>query len=119
MRTSYYTRIARELGVKPQQVGSVDALLSDGATVPFIARYRKEHTGELDEVAIQTVRDRIKEYEQFDARKEVIIRSMTEQEVLTDELFAAIDSAQTIAELEDIYLPYNRNTVTTFCRVGV
>ena len=106
MKESYYSKIARELGVKAQQVKAADALLTEGATVPFIARYRKELTGSLDEVAIETLRERLKELAQLDARREAIINSMTEQEVLSDELRKAIDSAQTIAALEDIYLPY-------------
>jgi len=106
MRESYYAKIAREIDVKPQQVKAVDALLTDGATVPFIARYRKENTGSLDEVAIETIRDRLKELELLDARRETIIKSMTEQEVLTKELRETLDAAGTLAELEDTYLPY-------------
>ena len=106
MRESYYVRIAREIAVKPQQVKAVDALLTEGATVPFIARYRKEHTGSLDEVAIESIRDRLKELELLDARRETIINSMTEQEVLTEELRKSLDAAGTLAQLEDIYLPY-------------
>ncbi|HPR51065.1 MAG TPA: Tex family protein [Deltaproteobacteria bacterium] len=106
MRESYYTKIAQEIDVKPHQIRAVDALLTDGSTVPFIARYRKEQTGSLDEVAITTIRDRLKELEAIDARRETIINSMREQEVLTEELQESLESAVTLADLEDIYLPY-------------
>lgn len=106
MKKIYHTRIAGELDLKPQQVCAVDDLLSGGATVPFIARYRKELTGSLDEVSIQTIRDRLEELEQLDNRKEAVIRSLGEQGVLSDELQLAVESAQTMPELEDIYLPY-------------
>ncbi len=92
--------------------------MEEGSTVPFIARYRKEITGSLDEVAITAIRDRLKDLEQLDARKESIINSLTVQGVLTDLLHQAVDAARTVAELEDIYLPYRpkRRTRATIAR---
>ncbi|MBN1635316.1 MAG: RNA-binding transcriptional accessory protein [Deltaproteobacteria bacterium] len=106
MQKTYSVRIADELGITAQQVGTVSALLADGATVPFIARYRKEKTGSLDEVLIGAIRERLAELEALDARRDSIIKSLTERDVLTDELSDALAAAQTLAELEDIYLPY-------------
>ncbi|HON37669.1 MAG TPA: Tex family protein [Deltaproteobacteria bacterium] len=105
-RESHHLTIARELGIRPQQVSAAAGLLAEGATVPFIARYRKELTGSLDEVAVAAIRDRLSELEALDSRREAIIRSLTEQGVLTEELSAAVNSARTLPELEDIYLPY-------------
>jgi protein Tex len=106
MKETYLSIVSREVGVKPQQVKAVSDLLGDGATIPFIARYRKELTGSLDEVVISTIRDRLKELEQLDARRESIVHSLTEQGVLTEEMSSAVDMARTLSELEDIYLPY-------------
>jgi uncharacterized protein len=118
MKNSYFERIARELDIKPRQVSSVETLLSDGATIPFIARYRKEHTGSLDEVVLAAVRDRLRELKLVDARREAIIKSLSEQEILTDELSQALEAAQNLTELEDIYLPYRpkRRTRATVAR---
>ena len=76
MLESYTETIAIELGIAPRQVKAVGTLLEEGSTVPFIARYRKEITGSLDEVAIGAIRDRIKEIEQLDARKESLINCL-------------------------------------------
>jgi protein Tex len=118
MHESHYPTIALELRVKPAQVKAVAALLEEGSTMPFIARYRKEVTGSLDEVAIATIKDRLKEIEQLDARRETVIDSLTAQGVLTDLLHQTVDAAKTIAELEDIYLPYRpkRRTRATIAR---
>lgn len=97
---------AEELKLTSGQVKAVAALLADKATVPFIARYRKEVTGNMDEVAIIAVRDRLEQLAQLDARREAIIRSLSEQGKLTPELEAAVNSADTMSVLEDIYLPY-------------
>ncbi len=106
MNDAHVRKIAEELKIKPGQVSAAAGLLNEGATVPFIARYRKELTGSLDEVAIAAVRDRLKELELLDARREAIQKSMSEQGVLSEELSRALDASQTLAELEDIYLPY-------------
>ena len=99
-------RIAQELAVKPHQVSATADLLDDGATVPFISRYRKERTGSLDEVAITAIRDRLARLRQLDDRRDAILSSLIERDILTDELKLAIESALTLPELEDIYLPY-------------
>ena len=103
---SHYLAIARELGIRPQQVSSAAGLLAEGATVPFIARYRKELTGSLDEVVVAAIRERLSELKALDMRREAVIRSLTEQGVLTEDLSAAVNGARTLPELEDIYLPY-------------
>jgi uncharacterized protein len=81
-------------------------LLEDGATVPFISRYRKEATGSLDEVAITAIRDRLDQLKELDERREAIVKSLVERDLLTDELKAKIEAAETMAVLEDIYLPF-------------
>jgi uncharacterized protein len=103
---SNYLLIAGELGVNLQQVKSVASLLEQGATIPFIARYRKEATGSLDEVAIARIRDRLEQLEALDARREAVLKSLDERGLLTDVLRAAIEAATTMTALEDIYLPF-------------
>jgi uncharacterized protein len=98
--------IAGELGVRPGQVRAVVELLDGGATMPFIARYRKEATGELDEVAVQAVRDRIAQLRELDERREAMVASLVERDLLTDELRTLLGAAPSMARLEDIYLPY-------------
>ena len=111
-------QIAAELHISPDQVRATAELLADGATVPFIARYRKEITGSLDEVAITSIRDRLAQLAELRDRRLAIIKSLAEREVLTEELEAKIQSAKTLAELEDIYLPYRpkRRTRATIAR---
>ncbi len=110
--------IARELQVAPRQVEATIQLLDDQATVPFIARYRKEMTGTLDEVAITNIRDRIGQLRELDKRREAIRKSLAERNLLTPELDGQIATAQTMAVLEDIYLPYKpkRRTRATIAR---
>jgi uncharacterized protein len=98
--------IATELKVNKQQVQACAALLDEGATVPFISRYRKEATGSLDEVAVAAVRDRLAQLRELDKRREAILKSLEETGKLTDELKAKVLEAQTLTILEDIYLPY-------------
>lgn len=100
------TLIAQELGIKKQQVEAVRELLEAEATVPFIARYRKEATGGLDEVSITAIRDRLLALAELDKRREAIRASLNERELLTPELGQALDKAASLTELEDIYLPY-------------
>ena len=118
MAEAHSTQIADELNITVSQVRAVASLLTEGSTVPFIARYRKEQTGSLDEVAITTIRDRMAQLARLDGRREVILRSLEEQELLSDELREAIETAQTMTELEDIYLPYRpkRRTRATVAR---
>jgi protein Tex len=99
-------KIADELRIAIGQVKATAGLLADGATIPFIARYRKEATGSLDEVAIAAIRDRLQELEELDKRRANIVKSLEERSLLSDELSRKITSAQTLTELEDIYLPY-------------
>lgn len=98
--------IAKELGVKPGQVESAVTLLDEGNTVPFIARYRKEVTGELQDEQLRTIEERIKYLRNLEARRQEIINAITDQEKMTDELMASLMKAVKLQELEDLYLPY-------------
>jgi uncharacterized protein len=98
--------IANELHIKAAQVETVAALLDDGATVPFISRYRKEATGSLDEVQITAIRDRRIELADLDKRRSAILTSLGERDLLNDALHQAVNAAPDLAALEDIYLPY-------------
>lgn len=110
--------IAARLGLHDWQVENTIRLMDDGASIPFIARYRKEMTGSLDEVRLLHIRDEYTRLKELDARRETIIRSIEEQEKMTPELRERIDAAVTMAELEDIYLPYRpkRRTRATIAR---
>ena len=118
MSETHPRKIAAELNIAAWQAESVESLLADGATVPFIARYRKERTGTLDEVVITAVRDRLAQLEALDKRREAILNSLQEHDVLTDELKSAVESAETLTALEDIYLPYRpkRRTRATIAK---
>ncbi len=111
-------RIATELELGHHQVEAVIELLDDGATVPFIARYRKEATGSLDEVQIMNIRDRIAQLRDLDKRRQAILKSLEERDLLDDDLREKIEAALTMAELEDIYLPFKpkRRTRATIAR---
>lgn len=98
--------IANELSIKTEQVNSVINLFNEGATIPFISRYRKEHTGGLDEEFLRTIEDRLNYLTLLEERKETILKSIEEQGKLTDELKKAIISCTKLQELEDLYLPY-------------
>ena len=100
------TIIASEVGAKPGQVAAAIALLDEGATVPFVARYRKEATGGLDDGQLRLLAERLSYLRELDQRRETILGSIREQGKLTGELQARIAAAATKAELEDIYLPY-------------
>lgn len=99
-------RIAAELHLNEHQVQHVLDMLQEGSTIPFIARYRKEKTGSLDEVVLTSIRDRHQQLEELEKRKEAILKSIAKQDKLTPALEKAIAAAETLAELEDIYLPY-------------
>ena len=118
MKEEHIVKIAEELELKPQQVLATTALLAEGATVPFVARYRKEATDSLDEVAITTIRDRLQQLRELDKRREAILKSLHERQLLTDELKDKILAAETLAIVEDIYLPYRpkRRTRATVAR---
>lgn len=104
--------IASKINISKKQVASVLQLFTEGATVPFIARYRKDLTGGLDEVQILQIQDEAKLYKEFTERKAYIEKSITEQGKMTDYLQGKIDAATTLAELEDIYLPYKSKRKT-------
>ena len=99
-------QIARELHLAGEQVEATVGLLDDGATVPFIARYRKEHTGSLDEVAITSIRDRLSQLRELRDRREAILASLEKRGLLSEELRKAVLCAESMAVLEDAYLPY-------------
>ncbi len=103
---SFSQPIAQKLNIKPSQVQSVLDLLEEGSTIPFIARYRKDTTGGLDEVQIQQIQEESKFLKEFTERKTFIEKTITEQGKMTELLQGKIDAAVTISELEDIYLPY-------------
>jgi uncharacterized protein len=105
-RPSVDQRIAAELGVAVRQVSAAVQLLDGGATVPFIARYRKEATGALDDAQLRTLDDRLRYLRELDERREAIRKEITAQGKLTDELEAQIHAADSKARLEDLYLPY-------------
>ncbi len=116
--STYTEKIAAELAVSAPQVTAVSQLLEQGATIPFIARYRKEATNNLDEVVITAIRDRLKQLEELQARKTAVLKSLSDQGKLSDDLRAAVDAAETMAVLEDIYLPHKpkRRTRGTIAR---
>ena len=99
-------RVAAEVGVGANQAAAVSRLLADGSTVPFIARYRKEAHGNLDEVQIGKIQDRIGYYTELMERKETILKSIEEQGKLTDELRKSIAGCWQKSALEDLYQPY-------------
>jgi uncharacterized protein len=118
MDEKHVAKIAEEVQLKPKQVAATATLLEAGDTVPFIARYRKEVTGSLDEVAITTIRERLHQLREVDKRRESILKSLAERELLADELRENILAAETLSVLEDIYLPYRpkRRTRATIAR---
>ncbi len=99
-------QVAEKVNIREAQVSAVLELLAEGATIPFVARYRKDRTGALDEVQIQAIQDEAKFQKEYSDRKAFIEKTITEQDKMTDELQDKINAATTLAELEDIYLPY-------------
>jgi len=110
--------IASKLGLHEWQVENTIRLMDDGATIPFISRYRKEMTGTLDEVKLLHIKDEYQRLKDLDSRREAVIKSIEEQEKMTPELMSKIGGAITMAELEDIYLPFRpkRRTRATIAR---
>ncbi|MDR3641168.1 MAG: Tex family protein [Humidesulfovibrio sp.] len=106
MNENYCPRIAGELSLSVSQVSAVARLVEEGATIPFIARYRKEATGSLDEVVVAAVRDRLEALAELDKRREAILASLEERGLLDPVLKAAVEQAADKARLEDVYLPY-------------
>ncbi|MFW5802111.1 MAG: Tex-like N-terminal domain-containing protein, partial [Spirochaeta sp.] len=111
-------RVSIETGITASQVVSTAALLDEGATVPFIARYRKERTGGLEDVQIISIRDWITRLTELENRRSTILNSIREQDKLTAELEKAIMAAASLTVLEDLYLPYRqkRRTRATVAR---
>jgi uncharacterized protein len=118
MSQSHFSLIASELNVSQSQISATVSLLDEGATVPFISRYRKEATGSLDEVQIAAIRDRITQLRELDKRRGSILKSLKDQGKWTAELEEKINQAATMAVLEDIYLPFKpkRRTRATIAR---
>ncbi|MBU1172148.1 MAG: RNA-binding transcriptional accessory protein [Proteobacteria bacterium] len=118
MNNQHIKKISEELSIVERQVSAVVELLMQDATVPFIARYRKEATGSLDEVAITDIRNKLTQLQELKARKETIVRSLEKQGVLDEELTFKIDQSQTLVELEDLYLPFKpkRRTRATIAK---
>ena len=106
MNAEILNRMVTEVGANARQISAVEKLLAEGNTIPFIARYRKEAHGNLDEVAIGKIKDRLEYYTELEARKETVLKSIDEQGKLTDELRAAIAGCFVKSRLEDIYQPY-------------
>ncbi|HEV7868212.1 MAG TPA: Tex family protein [Chthoniobacteraceae bacterium] len=118
MIEKHLAKLVTELKLQPRQVAATAVLLEEGATVPFIARYRKEKTGELDEVQITAIRDRLEQLEELDKRREAIVKSLEERKLMTEVLAAKIAAAETMISLEDIYLPFRpkKKTKATVAR---
>jgi len=116
--TDLYRRVGAACAIALNQVKSVAELLDEGGTVPFIARYRKERTGGLDEVAIQHIRDALDAARELDKRREAILGSLRERDLLSAELERSVLGSSTLAELEDVYLPYRpkKRTRATMAR---
>jgi len=118
MPVHYAETIAREMGIRPHQVARSTELFDGDNTVPFVARYRKEATGGLDEVQLRAIKDRLAYLRNLDARKETVLGSIQEQGKLTDELRARIEDAISLQQVEDLYLPFKpkRRTRATIAR---
>ena len=114
----FVPRIAAELGLSARDVGATVSLLTEGGTVPFIARYRKEATGSLDEVAITKIRDRMSQLGELEARRSAILKSLGERNLLTDALKRKVGAAESLTGLEDVYAPFRpkRRTRATIAR---
>ena len=118
MEQRFISQIANTLSINPNQVVATLTLLNEGATIPFISRYRKEKTGELDEVQIASIRDISEKIIEIEKRREFILKTIQEQGNLAPELEKKILEAQELNTLEDIYLPYKpkRKTKATIAR---
>src|ERR1700756_6026950 len=116
--TQLFFKVSDKLNIDTKQVVATIRLLDEGGTIPFIARYRKEATGSLDEVAIMQIRDEIERLRALEQRREAILKSIESQGKLSDELKEKILEAETISKLEDLYLPYKpkRRTKATIAR---
>ncbi|HDZ42166.1 MAG TPA: RNA-binding transcriptional accessory protein [Bacteroidetes bacterium] len=111
-KKKYIALLASRLGHHEWQVENVIRLIDDGATIPFISRYRKEMTGSLDEVQINHIKDQYEKLVELDKRREAVIRSIEEQDKMSPELLERLNEAVTMTELEDLYLPYRPKRIT-------
>ena len=118
MNDTHLEVIAKELKINRNQVVAVSKLLEGGSTVPFIARYRKEATGSLDEVMVSSIRDLLRKLGELDRRKDAILKSLEDNGHLTEDLRFQVQGAPTLTVLEDLYLPYRpkRRTRATQAR---
>src|SRR6516165_866202 len=118
LSTSVLLHIAKLLNVPLKGMAAVIELLDGGATVPFIARYRKEATGNLDEIQIRDIQEKLEYFRELEDRRETVLASIAEQGKLTPELQAKIEAAMEKTELEDLYLPYKpkRRTKASIAR---
>ncbi|MBI1839933.1 MAG: RNA-binding transcriptional accessory protein [Verrucomicrobia bacterium] len=118
MNDLFVSKVASELKLQQRQVLATSRLLAEGATVPFIARYRKEATGSLDEVAIAAVRDRMLQLVELEERRAAVLKSLDERQLLSPELKSAIERAELLSVIEDLYAPYRpkRRTRATIAR---
>ncbi len=118
INVTHVERVAKELGLKAIQVGATAKLFADGATVPFIARYRKEATGSLDEVQILNIQERMTQLVALDDRRTAIVKSLEERKLMTDVLRGKIEKAETMNALEDIFAPFRpkRRTRATIAK---
>ncbi|MFZ9047094.1 MAG: Tex-like N-terminal domain-containing protein, partial [Cyclobacteriaceae bacterium] len=115
---NFSLKISEKLGIPVRQIGATQKLLEEGATIPFISRYRKEVTGSLDEVQVTQIRDLLTKLKELDQRRAAILKTIEEQGKLSTELQAKIDGADTLSVLEDLYLPYKpkRKTKATIAK---
>ncbi len=118
INVTHVERVAKELGLRAIQVGATAKLFADGGTVPFIARYRKEATGSLDEVQIQNIQERMTQLVALDDRRTAIVKSLEERKLMTDVLRGKIEKAETLNALEDIFAPFRpkRRTRATIAK---
>jgi uncharacterized protein len=118
INVAHVERVAKELGLRAIQVGATAKLFADGATVPFIARYRKEATGSMDEVQILNVKERMEQLVALDDRRGAIVKSLEERKLMTDILRVKLDKAETVNALEDIFAPFRpkRRTRATIAK---
>jgi uncharacterized protein len=118
INVAHVERVAKELGLRAIQVGATAKLFADGATVPFIARYRKEATGSMDEVQILNVKERMEQLVALDDRRGAIVKSLEERKLMTDILRVKLDKAETLNALEDIFAPFRpkRRTRATIAK---
>ena len=109
---AYVNIISHKLNLPEKSVKSVLQLLDEGSTIPFIARYRKDVTGALDEVQVQQIQDEAKFQKEFSDRKSAIEKAISEQGKMTEDIQKALDNAITLAQLEDLYLPFKQKRKT-------